>query len=489
MKKNNWLNWNTSIERLHFPKEKNDIAVDGIVRRRLAYDELLAIQLALEMRKKMSASFRSISFTGELKNNLLNSLGFELTGDQKQAISDIELDQKNKKSMIRLLHGEVGSGKTIVALSSIANAVEANTQAVFMSPTKVLAYQHFLYTDGLKIAETVYIDDSVKGKARKKILEQIKSGEAKIIIGTHAVFQDLVEFNDLSLVVIDEQHRFGVNQRSKLIKKGQNADILLMSATPIPRTLMLAINGGIECSAINIMPKGRIPTETTSSTEIDEVIHQIRGKKSYWVCPLIEKSSNFNATPIAERYEYLKEKLGESVDFIHGKMSNKEVFEKLQNFKENKGCRILVSTTVIEVGIDIRDVNCIVIENSELFGLTQIHQLRGRIGRGDEESLCILLHKKNIGKDSYQRIKILSESNDGFYIAKKDLEIRGPGKTLGIEQSGNHDFKFADIYEHEDLLEDARLQAKKEVEKENLDNKFIDLLNTFSLNDSLSCYT
>ena len=415
-------------------------------------------------------------------------MNFRLTQNQEKVIGEINNDLKSNKKMFRILQGDVGSGKTIVSFITSANVLETGFQASLMAPTAILAKQHFNLAK--KIFEKTQIKIEIltgktELKKRKKILEKLKKGEIDFLIGTHALFQKKIEFKNLGYIIIDEQHKFGVRQRMSLAQKGgKNCDVLLMSATPIPRTMMLTIYGDMDVSRLMEKPKNRLPILTYSKPEkkIDELIEIIKKELSknnqiFWVCPLINESQILNYSSVANRYKWLKKKFPSQTDILHGELKQEEKDFILEKFLQKK-TNILVSTTVIEVGIDFPDANLIIIENANKFGLAQLHQLRGRVGRGSKQGKCILLFKDNLSKNSIQRIKILKKSSDGFFIAEEDMKMRGFGDIIGYQQSGEKFFKIADPVNHGDLFIYAE-NYLKEIENDNLD-KFNFLL---KLND------
>ena len=387
---------------------------------------------------------------------------FKLTKDQEDSIKQINLDLKNNKRMFRLLQGDVGSGKTIVSLLSIANVIESNYQCAFMAPTEILSQQHFNLAKKLFKNKNIKIE-FLSGKTelivRKNILKNLNDGKIDLLIGTHALFQKKIYFKKLGYVVIDEQHKFGVKQRSDLAKKGgKNCDLLLMSATPIPRTMMMSLYGDMDVSKIKEKPSSRKKIITLSKPEnkISELWKylekQIKEKNQiYWVCPLIEDSKFLNYSSAKKKFDIINKKFPQKVGLIHGALQKKDKEIVLKKFFEKK-ISILVSTTVIEVGIDFPNANIIIIENANKFGLAQLHQLRGRVGRGDKQASCILLFKEGLSKNAVKRIKILKKSDDGFFIAEEDLKLRGFGDLIGYQQSGLKNFRFADPIIHEDLF-------------------------------------
>ncbi|MDC3187047.1 ATP-dependent DNA helicase RecG [Pelagibacteraceae bacterium] len=482
--------WNEVVKNLHNPSD-NNIKNKNLLRRRLAFDELLSHQLAIGIMRNFNQKKKGLKITSDNKtlNKFYSNLNFQLTNSQNNVIKEILLDLGSSSQMIRLLQGDVGSGKTIVALISMIKVFESNFQSALMVPTTILAFQHYEnilnLLKGSKI-NVLVLTGKDKGKERKEKLDQIAKGKADIIIGTHALIQDTVKFNNLGLAVIDEQHRFGVYQRMVFNHKNHKPNILVMSATPIPRTLTLAAYGDMKESKLIEKPLGRKPIITSSlslkkeNQLIDRINEKIKNSSSkfYWVCPLIEESEELDLKAAEERYKILKKYFKNKVLLMHGRLSEIEKEEIMTKFK-NEDYKILVSTTVIEVGVDIPSATTIVIEHAERFGLAQLHQLRGRVGRNDIQSYCILLHKDNIGEISKQRIDIMKQTNDGFKIAEEDLKIRGPGEILGKKQSGSPSFYVADLSFDYDLLEDAKIMVEdilsknpklENIEGENLRN-------------------
>lgn len=469
IKKHGWDSWQHAMRDIHHPTAPEAFEPDHPTRARLAYDELLASQLAFKLTRYFVTKVKGVAVTGEgeLIEKFKTHLPFALTNGQEATIKEIHRDQATPERMMRLLQGDVGSGKTVVALCAMLRAVEAGKQAALMAPTEILAKQHYAWIStqceplGLKVA---LLTAAVKGKARQTILDQLASGEIHLIIGTHALFSEKVTCKDLALAVIDEQHRFGVNQRLALAEKGNMADILLMSATPIPRTLTLSVYGDMECSILSEKPKGRQEIDTrvipiNRMSEVAEGLARVieRGERIYWICPLIDESEQADLAAAKDRYDRLKKIYGDKVALVHGKMKQEEREAEMTAFKEGKRS-ILVATTVIEVGVDVPEATVIVIEHAERFGLAQLHQLRGRVGRGSVASSCILLYQ-SLGKTSKKRLMMMRESNDGFLLAEEDLKIRGSGDILGTKQSGWPHFTYAHLGDHFDLLKLASKDA------------------------------
>ena len=468
-----FTSWKDAVEKLHNPEIDDTYSEKNFYRRRLAFDELFAHQLAICIVRTIDNRKKSISFKSndKFRNNLIKSLEFKLTNSQLTVLNEIQSDLFSNKQMIRLLQGDVGSGKTIVALISMLTVIESGYQVTLMAPTSILAYQHFENIAKLISKLPIEIDiltGKDKGKKRLDKLEKIKNGDTKIIIGTHALIQEGVSFKKLGLSVIDEQHRFGVYQRMAFNYKGFRPSILVMSATPIPRTLTLAAYGDMDESRLIEKPIGRKPIKTSVLTMkkegnlIERVGNKIKNSndKFFWVCPLIEESQELDLKAATDRYNSLNKLFKNKVLLIHGQLNEKDKEATMEKFK-NEDYRILVATTVIEVGIDIKSATTIIIEHAERFGLAQLHQLRGRVGRNNEESYCILLHKENINDTAKKRLNIMTETNDGFLIAEEDLKIRGPGEILGKRQSGLPSFNVADLSYDGDLLEEAKLNAEK----------------------------
>ncbi|MBY7649882.1 MAG: ATP-dependent DNA helicase RecG [Candidatus Liberibacter europaeus] len=466
-----------AFRRIHNPIDEKDFSWSSPCRERLAYDEFLAGQITfLLMRSKFKREVViPIQIKGYLSRKILQSLPFSPTKSQQSAINDILQDMSQKKRMLRILQGDVGSGKTIVALIAMAAAVESGGQAVIMAPIAILAHQHYefikKYTKKAQINVEIITGNMPKNQKRIA-LERIANGQAQIIIGTHALFQDSIQYHKLILVIIDEQHRFGVQQRLKLTKKGISPHVLLMTATPIPRTLILTSLGDMDVSKITEKPLGRKPIKTViiSITKINEVIERLKnvlskGKKAYWICPQIEEKEESTLFSVIERFKTLQEHFSSEISLIHGRMSDIDK-ESIMNSFKNGQYKLLVATTVIEVGVDVIDASIIIIEHAEHFGLSQLHQLRGRVGRGQEHSSCILLYYPPLSKISCSRLSILRNTDDGFIIAEEDLKQRGEGEIFGIKQSGMPKFLIAKPELQTELLEMARKDAKLFLKKD-----------------------
>jgi len=460
-----------ALSRIHNPADPLDISPDSSPWRRLAYDEFLAGQIALALVRATvrKLSGRPLTGDGRLAAALKHALPYELTGSQTRALAEIDADLQKPERMSRLLQGDVGSGKTVVALLSMARAVEAGGQAALMAPTEILARQHFASIAplaekvGLRIA---VLTGREKGRERSDILSGLENGGIDIVVGTHALFQETVQFRDLALAVIDEQHRFGVHQRLAITAKGNAPDMLVMTATPIPRTLVLTAFGDMDVSRLTEKPAGRQPirTITLPFDRLDELVGRMRdavagGQKVYWICPLVEESEEVELMSAQERFAALKPVFGDRIGLVHGRMKGAEKDEAMRAFKDGE-TRILVATTVIEVGVDVPDATIIVIEHAERFGLAQLHQLRGRVGRGSKASSCVLLYKDPLGETAKRRLAVMRETEDGFRIAEEDLKLRGEGELLGTRQSGTPGFQVARIEAHADLLEIARDDAR-----------------------------
>jgi len=464
-----WHDWHEAMEAVHLPESEAELMPEHRFRQRIAYDELLANQLTLALvrHRQRRIDGRSYQGDGRLRAKLREVLPFALTGAQEKSLTEIDADMAEKAKMLRLLQGDVGAGKTVVAAMAMLNAIETGAQAAIMAPTEILARQHaeslapWLDACGVTHATLTGRD---KGAGRKVILEQIESGEAQVIIGTHAIFQESVVFSDLGLVVIDEQHRFGVHQRLMLSAKGTGTDVLVMTATPIPRTLTLTAYGDMDVSKLDEKPPGRKPIETllVSNDRMDSMVDGIArkikdGSRVYWVCPLVEESEILDLAAAEERYDILKQQFGR-VGLVHGRMKPAEKDEVMQRFASGE-LDILVATTVIEVGVNVPEATVMVIEHAERFGLSQLHQLRGRVGRGGDQSYCFLVFAGPLGATAKERLSIMRDTEDGFLIAEKDLELRGGGDILGVKQSGLPRFRLADLTVHGELLAAARDDA------------------------------
>ncbi len=477
LRQNNWPDWNSAIHKLHHPQSTADLSASSDVRRRLAFDEVLADQLALLLirRTRRKAAGRSITGDGLLRARAIAALPFALTSGQKAALAEILSDMAGPGRMVRLVQGDVGSGKTVVAFLALLAAVEAGAQGALLAPTEILARQHLASLQPLAVSAGVTYDilsGRDKGKIRAKKLERLAQGKVNIIVGTHALFQDEVAFQDLALVVIDEQHRFGVHQRLALASKGVRPHTLVMTATPIPRTLALSAYGDMDASAIREKPPGRKPVATRAIPleRLDEVTEAVshaiaRREQVYWVCPLVEESQHVPLTAIEQRYAALREIFGARVGLVHGKLTSDEKDAVMAAFHRGE-VSVLVATTVIEVGVNSPNATVIIIEHAERFGLAQLHQLRGRVGRGDRPGACLLLYKGPLGETSSARLKILRETDDGFRIAEEDLRLRGAGDLLGSQQSGLPTFRLADLMLHSDLVLAARDDAKLIIERD-----------------------
>lgn len=472
-----WSDWQSAVRAAHKPQSEGDLQADTPARSRLAYDELLANQLALALvRAHMQAlPGRATAGDGALVQQVKQALPYALTGAQQRALSEIWDDMAAPRRMLRLLQGDVGSGKTVVALLAMLRAVEAGAQAALMAPTEILARQHFEDLQplcegaGLKLGLLTGRD---KGRRRENLLKQLAAGELDLVVGTHALFQQDVEFRDLALAVIDEQHRFGVHQRLDLQRKGQNTDILVMTATPIPRTLTLTFYGDMEQSVLDEKPPGRIPVDTRAIplSRLDEVVAGVRravagGARVYWVCPLVEESETSPAAAAEERWAALGRVFGQRVGLVHGRLKASEKDKVMQAFT-NGEIDVLVATTVIEVGVNVAAATVMVIEHSDRFGLAQLHQLRGRVGRGDKPGTCLLLYAEPLGETARSRIAILRETDDGFRIAEEDLRLRGAGELLGTRQSGLPMFRLAALEAHQTLMQAARDDARLALQKD-----------------------
>ncbi len=486
IKENGLIDWNVGIQKLHNSKDAKDINSKSY--KRLVFDELCANFLTLlENRKRIKKNKIPKKVNYNYSKEVLKNLPFRLTNSQIKVLNEINDDLVSNKRMFRIIQGDVGSGKTIVSLISIYNVIKSGYQCALMSPTEILAKQHYLFSKKIfknKI-NLEFLSGKTEYKKRKLILNNLENKKIDLLIGTHALFQKKINFNKLGLVVIDEQHKFGVKQRSDLAKKGgDNCDVLLMSATPIPRTMMMSIYGDMDISKINEKPANRkkIITLTKPEKKINEIWPFIKkqienNNQVFWVCPLIEESKFLDYSSANKKFEQINKKFPNKVGLIHGALEKDDKEKVLRKFL-NKDISILVSTTVIEVGIDFPNANLIIIENANKFGLAQLHQLRGRVGRGEKQSTCILLFKDGLTKNAIKRLKILKNSDDGFFIAEEDLKLRGFGDLIGYQQSGIKNFRFSDPVIHEDLFKLAEKYIQNIRENVN-QNKYSFLLKFF----------
>jgi ATP-dependent DNA helicase RecG len=470
LKQQDFPSFAEALRHVHRPAEVVDLEPQSKAWSRLAYDELLAGQLALallrgHMRRRAG---RGSSAEGLLRAKIIAALPYALTPSQERAVTDIIADLAQPKRMLRLLHGDVGSGKTLVALLAAATVIEAGRQAAFMAPTEILARQHFATIAPLAAAAGIRVallTGRERGRERPEILAKLAADEIDLIVGTHALFQEDVAFRDLALAIVDEQHRFGVHQRLALARKGEAVDLLVLTATPIPRTLVLTYFGDMDVSELRETPAGRQPIDTRALPldRLSEVIDAVArgrddGRRVYWVCPLVEESETTDLAAAEQRFKALKKRFGDAIELIHGQMRAADKDRAMARFAEG-AARILVATTVIEVGVDVPEASVMVIEHAERFGLAQLHQLRGRVGRGSERSICLLLYKGPLGETAKARLAILRETNDGFRIAEEDLRLRGEGDVLGTRQSGLPGFRIARLEMHGKLLSAAREDA------------------------------
>ena len=475
--KQGWQDWKASLMQAHRPEAIDALDAHHPARARLAYDELLAHQLVLALvrRQRKQVAGRAYPAKGDLPEKLLSLLPFPLTGSQESAIADIRADMAAPTRMLRLLQGDVGSGKTVVAVAAMLQAVENGAQAALMAPTEILARQHAEtlgpWLDELGI-DWQLMTARNKGKLRNESLAALAAGKVQIAIGTHALFQDDVIFQDLGLAVVDEQHRFGVQQRMALSSKGDGVDVLVMTATPIPRTLTLTAYGDMDVSRMPDKPPGRKPVDTRviSMDRYDDVANSLanamrEGARVYWVCPLVSESELVDLAAAEDRAKSLAALYGDAVGLVHGQMPPAEKDAVMARFAAGE-ISILVATTVIEVGVNVPEATIMVIEHAERFGLAQLHQLRGRVGRGLDKSSCVLLYRGPLGETSKARLSIMRETEDGFRIAEEDLRLRGAGEVLGTRQSGLPHFRLADLEAHADLLpavhDDVKLMLERD---------------------------
>jgi ATP-dependent DNA helicase RecG len=472
VKREAWPSWDDAITTAHEPQGQEDLSPDAPARARLAYDELFAHQLTLAIARQSERKSRGIQSqaTGRLQSRVLSALPYRPTGAQTRAIEEISADMASDKRMNRLLQGDVGAGKTLVALMALLVAVEAGGQGVMMAPTSILAQQHY---DGLRpLAEEAgvvleLLTGRDKGAERKAKLAALQRGDIQILVGTHAVFQQDVHFADLRLAIVDEQHRFGVRQRMELAEKGMGADVLVMTATPIPRSLALAQYGDMDVSVLDEKPPGRKPVKTAviSTERTEEIVSHLRhaieeGRQCYWVCPLVGESEVMDLTAAEERFKLLRAALGEGVvGLVHGQMPVGEKDAAMAAFQSGE-TKVLVATTVIEVGVNVPNASIMVIERAEIFGLAQLHQLRGRVGRGSAESTCLLMYQPPLSEGGRRRLEVLRETEDGFRISETDLEMRSAGDMIGTAQSGLPRFRIADLERQAPLMAVAQSDAR-----------------------------
>ena len=477
MRRQSFPDFAGALKRLYEPADALDVSLDNPARRRLAYDELLAGQLSLALvrARVRRMSGRPLVGDGRHVSAIRAALPYSLTRGQEQAVAEIDADLARPERMLRLLQGDVGAGKTVVALLAMARAAEAGGQSALMAPTEILARQHFATIAPLAAKAGLVarvLTGREKGRERAEILSGIADGSIDFVIGTHALFQESVAYRNLVLAIVDEQHRFGVHQRLSITAKGDAPDMLVMTATPIPRTLVLSAFGDMDVSRLTEKPAGRQPIQTVTLPveRLMELVERIGkavrdGQKAYWICPLVEESEEVKLMSAEDRAKSLREVFGPLVGLVHGRMKAAEKDEAMRAFKESE-TRILVATTVVEVGVDVPDATIIVIEHAERFGLAQLHQLRGRVGRGDKASTCVLLYEGPLGETAKRRLSVLRETEDGFVISEEDLKLRGEGELLGTRQSGTPGFQVARLEAHGDLLEIARSDARLVLERD-----------------------
>ncbi len=472
VKREGWPGWQAALVAAHSPQGLDEVSPDAPARTRLAYDELFAHQLTLALARQVERKSRGIvsQATGRLQSRVLAALPYRPTNAQTRAVEEISADMAADKRMNRLLQGDVGSGKTLVAFMALLVAVEAGGQGVMMAPTGILAQQHL---EGLRpLAEEAgvvleLLTGRDKGAERRAKLAALAAGDIQILVGTHAVFQQDVVFQQLRLAIVDEQHRFGVRQRMELAEKGKGADVLVMTATPIPRSLALAQYGDMDVSVLDEKPPGRKPIKTAvlSTERMDEVVDHLRraiaeGRQCYWVCPLVGESEVMDLIAAEERFKHLRAILGEDVvGLVHGQMPHAEKDAAMASFQRGQ-TKVLVATTVIEVGVNVPNASIMVIERAEIFGLAQLHQLRGRVGRGSAESTCLLMYQAPLSEGGRRRLEVLRESEDGFKISETDLQMRGAGDVIGTAQSGLPRFHIADLERQAPLMAVAQSDAR-----------------------------
>ena len=503
-----WPNFATAMRAVHAPQNEADLLPTSPVRARLAFDELLANQLAMRMVRHSAAEAtpgRAYCGDGHINRKLRASLPYEMTGAQNRAIDEITSDQAKPKRMLRMLQGDVGSGKTLVALCAMLNAMEAGAQAALLVPTEVLARQHYasiqamlapldieiglLLGQGRGTANAKTRTATVPVLSRKDTLEKLADSSLSLVVGTHALLSETVAFHDLGLAVVDEQHRFGVRQRILLGEKGAHVDVMVMTATPIPRSLAMTAYGDLDHSRLDEKPLGRLPIDTRvlPSDRLGDVIASLgraldEGKRAYWICPLVEESDKLDIAAAEDRFATLARALPAiTVALAHGKMKAGDRDSAMQAFRDGT-VQLLVATTVIEVGVDVPEASIIIIEHAERFGLAQLHQLRGRVGRSNQQSSCLLVYHGALSETAAKRLGVMRDTNDGFVIAEEDLELRGPGEFLGQRQSGMPEFVLADLAAHRDLLSLARSEAGRILEQN--DQKHMNLLLSLFERDS-----
>ena len=466
----NFPSFTDAVHLVHRPAEPADVRPQTPARERLAFDEFLAGQLALALVRKYMRrpAGRRTAGDGRLRQKIISSLPYTLTTSQARATREIIADLEKPERMLRLLQGDVGSGKTLVGLLAAAAVIEAGRQAALMAPTEILARQHLntiaplADAAGLRVA---ILSGRERGRERTDILKRLAAGDIDLLLGTHALFQEEVEFRDLALAIVDEQHRFGVHQRLALAHKGEAVDVLVMTATPIPRTLVLTYFGDMDVSELREKPAGRKPidTRTIPLDRIEEVVAAVGralrdSRRVYWICPLIEEAESVDLRAAEDRFRALKQEFGDAVDLVHGRMKGTEKDRAMQRFSSGES-RLLVATTVIEVGVNVPEATVMVIEHAERFGLAQLHQLRGRVGRGAERSICLLLYKAPLNDTAKARLAVMRDTEDGFRIAEEDLKLRGEGDVLGTRQSGMPGFRVANVEVHGRFLQAARDDA------------------------------